>query len=117
MRISDWSSDVCSSDLAVGVEQGAKRRILDRPALHLIDLIIDHRQPAAVADDQQRHALLILKADLAVALQSQRARQPLAVAVGLDEIGDHRGGRLRYEERREGKEWVSRWRSRWSPSY
>src|SRR3546814_3587981 len=61
MRISDWSSDVCSSDLA---------------------------------DDQQRHALLILKADLAGALQRQRARQPLAVAVGLDEIGDHRGGRL-----------------------
>src|SRR3546814_4713614 len=26
MRISDWSSDVCSSDLAAGVEQGAPHR-------------------------------------------------------------------------------------------
>src|SRR3546814_7356790 len=75
------------------VEQHPERRILDRPALHLLDLIVDHRQPAAVADDQQRHALLILEADLAGALQRQRARKPLAVAVDLDEIGDHRGDR------------------------
>src|SRR3546814_1615012 len=57
------------------VEQHPERRILDRPALHLLDLIVDHRQPAAVADDQQRHALLILEADLAGALQRQRARR------------------------------------------
>src|SRR3546814_8167160 len=47
MRISDWSSDVCSSDLAVGVPAGAQgpdRRALgqDRPAAHLAVVGLGH---------------------------------------------------------------------------
>src|SRR3546814_13471263 len=36
MRISDWSSDVCSSDLAQAVDAGLQR--LERPAVLVVDV-------------------------------------------------------------------------------
>src|SRR3546814_11865656 len=106
MRISDWSSYVCSSDLhpigqlqsagrgiiahederdhaefgapgiahldahniriaranqlaiafdvAIGIEQRAQRRFADRPALDLLDLVIDKEQRAPVRSDERR---------------------------------------------------------------
>ncbi|MGC4090201.1 MAG: hypothetical protein QM756_20445 [Polyangiaceae bacterium] len=70
-----------------GIEQRAQRAVADRPALHLTHLVVDHRQRLAVADDQHRHALLVLEADLARVLERQHAADALAVAVGLGEIG------------------------------
>src|SRR3546814_3096525 len=80
MRISDWSSDVCSSDLII-------RRI----------------------------ALSFAAALLFFALLGWLAQQPwfyegLGVLPRLD-------GRNRSEERRVGKECVSKCRSRWSPDH
>src|SRR3546814_9114073 len=60
MRISDWSSDVCSSDLkrAEALSGGLKRRLnfaialLGRPKLLLLD------EPTAGVDPQSRNFLL-----------------------------------------------------------
>src|SRR3546814_18019891 len=108
MRISDWSSDVCSSDL--------------QPL---------YRQSAIYA----RHGVTLSRSTLAdwVAGSSQLLR-PLVQAlhryvmggnkVHADDTpvpvlapgrGQTRPGRLRSEERRVGKECVSTCRSRWSP--
>src|SRR3546814_8230444 len=81
MRISDWSSDVCSSDLLM---RGAEQR---GPARHFLDA--DFADPAAIeqrADDVRRHRDtahvfdLATRDRLAIADQcqrfEQRARQP-----------------------------------------
>src|SRR3546814_6998300 len=51
------------------IEQHRQRRIADRPALHLVHRIIDEEQRLAVADDEDRHALFVLEADLAGLLE------------------------------------------------
>src|SRR3546814_5124846 len=89
MRISDWSSDVCSSDLlpAEG-DAAAGERLGDQPE-------IGERR----ADQEVAGRLGILGKRLDVAGQG---------AGGL-------GQSVRSEERRVGKECVSTCRSRWSP--
>src|SRR3546814_16580368 len=97
MRISDWSSDVCSSDLE-DAEHGAEHE-----ADHHLDggdagmegepVVLDHVQelaphPAGRRDDELR--------------DTEPARQPLP-------------RRERWEERRVGEGSVSTCRSRWSP--
>src|SRR3546814_1940872 len=101
MRISDWSSDVCSSDLAVG-HRGA-----DRQADQFADLLVEkirRRDPRAGARDG--------------------AAVGHARRCGTD--GDARVGRrieaivsalARSEERRVGKECVSTCRYRWAPDH
>src|SRR3546814_19524568 len=93
MRISDWSSDVCSSDLA-GV----------RAHVHA-------PEPAQPADAGDR----VLR--LGERVQPVRGVGVLELHVGHLE---HRAGAAavlghRSEERRVGKECVSTCRSRWSP--
>src|SRR3546814_12597103 len=99
MRISDWSSDVCSSDLrasdstrgSIGliVEQTAE--IGDRPGCHALAQFIDRffERIEIFIECTTRHAC------------------------GLDHVIDHQMSRS--EERRVGKECVSTCRSRWSP--
>src|SRR3546814_14082964 len=91
MRISDWSSDVCSSDLASAAraEQEDMRRALaaDLEA-GLADHIMHHEQWM-----RSRDALLPL------------ARQKIDLETAIS------------EERRVGQECVSTCRSRWSPSH
>src|SRR3546814_18507567 len=95
MRISDWSSDVCSSDLEE-VEQ----------SLHVgVVVLLRHRtdaRPRALLDVEQqaRPAEALVGAELAVGAGAQRERAQEQV---------------RSEERRVGKECVSTCRSRWSP--
>src|SRR3546814_15004855 len=90
MRISDWSSDVCSSDL---VHPG--------PALDLVEAM-----EAEVERREQRHG-----APVAENLEQQAER--------MIRIRPVRYARLvvakRSEARRVGKECVSTCRSRWSP--
>src|SRR3546814_6583259 len=86
MRISDWSSDVCSSDLA------------------LLRVVANDLEPAFgdLGEDTRfaKHA-----SDLRAVLDSTLAAPPLnCTGVGA-----------RSEERRVGKECVSTCRSRWSP--
>src|SRR3546814_20805933 len=85
MRISDWSSDVCSSDLLYDIE--AIIKILTKPAglNFFLQLAVCGGDDAHV--DLQRHA----------------CADRLGFAI------------FRSEERRGGKEWVSPCRSRWVP--
>src|SRR3546814_12892792 len=107
MRISDWSSDVCSSDLdrhqaqpmpqqpATGRQNSRGEEVDAKPAQHLVRYVLE-----AVERRQ---------------LAQPRAQQTVAVE-GL--AGDaHLAPEFRSEERRVGKEGVSTCRSRWSPSH
>src|SRR3546814_12131273 len=89
MRISDWSSDVCSSDLRAGADRlHAFGNAFEQPSAVVV-VEVDHRRAQAVAREQPR----------------------LGRAVGLHVAVVVK----RSEERRVGKECVSTCRSRWSP--
>src|SRR3546814_10269824 len=90
MRISDWSSDVCSSDLAGAVM--LKTGLLGDAVLKDVDFTVEVRGLSQ-----------LLQADIGE-VYSPECRANL---------GDHRCKRS--EERRGGKECVSTCRSRWSP--
>src|SRR3546814_12314266 len=102
MRISDWSSDVCSSDLPVARLPG------EEDVVHVVgvallagvvDLVELGREGAAPADQ---------RVDLGN-LHASHHGQPVGCQHAQLLIG------LRSEERRVGKECVSPCRSRWSP--
>src|SRR3546814_18714147 len=98
MRISDWSSDVCSSDLPQRPVRGRHA-----PARHLrlqADLL---RAPAEIVG-----AIRLVDRD-------DRAR-PRSPRLDPDRARRSRACRSRSEERREGKECVSRCSTRWSPT-
>src|SRR3546814_18026221 len=103
MRISDWSSDVCSSDLG--------------PALE--------RLPVLIAADPA-HQVIEVGFPCGVfhgGIEKQTAEDDLAAGIGLAVQGSGAGfyclqpglGLLRSEERSVGKECVSTCRARWSP--
>src|SRR3546814_14842717 len=97
MRISDWSSDVCSSDLL-----GFATHVSDDPLAKAMEL-------AAVIADKNPHAIrgakrlcnMLADASDAEILQAESDEQIT----------------VRSEERRVGKECVSTSRSRWSPDH
>src|SRR3546814_13524114 len=87
MRISDWSSDVCSSDLTDSTDSSvelARQTVIDHGALSL----------AAYATDET------------VLEQVRKAAEQAGVSLSLN--------LTRSDERRVGKECVSTCRSRWS---
>src|SRR3546814_20338578 len=88
MRISDWSSDVCSSDLLVNV-----------PWDQALDIVLRAR-----GLDKRRDGNVLW-----VAPQKELADYELAVNQARIAVEN------RPEERRGGKECVSTCRSRWSP--
>src|SRR3546814_17431497 len=98
MRISDWSSDVCSSDLvetAVVDAERHRRAFTDRPAQPRPELIAD-ATPRPGGDARIRP-------------------HPCGHTAGR-RLRDRIAARLvRSEERRVGTEGVSTCRSRWSP--
>src|SRR3546814_16995268 len=99
MRISDWSSDVCSSDLDGRTRLHRHMHETVTEALQLIALPIRlARTPYALREDDDRLALL-------------------KHLHAIERIADHRTdtGKQRSEERRVGKERVRTCRSRWSP--
>src|SRR3546814_11376507 len=96
MRISDWSSDVCSSDLPLGLV-GAVLELLHDVAF----LLASSRLVGG------RHLVGLVAPGLKVARNVEFGRVVAALGVGLD----------RSAERRVGKECVSTCRSRWSPSH
>src|SRR3546814_16473345 len=105
MRISDWSSDVCSSDLVafgslnipydslIATQQQALTNRAASTGVAINDLIVSVNRPINLSD-------LKIKGVEATWVQ------PLAFLVK---------GLGRSEERRVGKEWVSTCKSRWSP--
>src|SRR3546814_17458421 len=124
MRISDWSSDVCSSDLSLGdiVEQ---HRDIERPARG--DLLDDRRRDRMVgpelaalnlrhetdrADRMLVDRIMMVHVELHLRDDAPEVRNETAEHAGLVHPEQHR---FRSEERRVGKECVSTCRSRWSP--
>src|SRR3546814_14590249 len=103
MRISDWSSDVCSSDLDV-VGEADHRGLGDQRVEHqrAFDLGGSH----AVARDVDD--VIDAAGDPVIAIRVA----PAAVA---REIIARIGREIRSEERRVGEEWVRTCRSWWSP--
>src|SRR3546814_12559467 len=116
MRISDWSSDVCSSDLPFhhlvphrgrdGEDIDVGLEYLDR---HIGGIVVEDIEPAMFG----HHALdcrldALLCGDIAV--------DRIRLAAGLCDLGHNQRTTFhRSEERRGGKECVSTSRSRWTP--
>src|SRR3546814_7078358 len=86
MRISDWSSDVCSSDL---LNLTAVRYLVEGLHRHIRQMLAQELEQRPAHERRRNHSK-------SRAICEQRL-----------------GGRS--EERRVGKEWVSTCRSRWSP--
>src|SRR3546814_18062639 len=100
MRISDWSSDVCSSDLS---RSPPRRNAFNRVRNTLLFLCIFNLSltaPQQLRESAHRRI---------VAHQPRRDRKMPLVANEAIPLRD------RSEERRVGKEFVSTFRSRWLP--
>src|SRR3546814_12842551 len=97
MRISDWSSDVCSSDLAplLGMLQNQGRRVA---------LVTDGRLSGASG-----------KVPAAIHVTPEAARDGALAKLREGDMVRLDGEAGRSEERRVGKECVSTCRTRWSP--
>src|SRR3546814_13980556 len=98
MRISDWSSDVCSSDLWLRANMRAKRPRNDAPREIITRGWERHVLGENNAIDFHAYTFCVLS-ELRVALR----RRDVFVAPSRSAV------------RRVGKECVSRCRSRWSP--
>src|SRR3546814_19067418 len=104
MRISDWSSDVCSSDL-ITVQEG--------DFLQRGDYLIDgNPDPHDILDVLGIEAL----AEYLVA-EIQEVYRLQGVKINDKHIEETVRQMLRSEERRVGKEWVSTCRSWWSTDH
>src|SRR3546814_11544093 len=96
MRISDWSSDVCSSDLIGPADCHARLSIACGPGA-----MFALRGHGWLGNDIGQPAALL------------QGRAQIVGGLVIDMIGEQQVGRS--EERRVGKECVSTCRSRWSP--
>src|SRR3546814_14514794 len=111
MRISDWSSDVCSSDLVpVSPYPLKKEPPMNMPAFRLPDTFL------------KRHDRSFIARPFAQRLLPSTGQPPawLTPRTAADEYPAEPNwliaeSHLRSEERRVGKECVSPCRSRWSP--
>src|SRR3546814_12497983 len=98
MRISDWSSDVCSSDLVAGFCIGE----IDRRVRGKVRIEHDVQQPALALGNDRRHA------------GNRPGERPLRIDIAQPPgtLGHEQASS---EERRVGKESVSTCRSRGAP--
>src|SRR3546814_4140201 len=95
LRISDWSSDVCSSDLIFAVEVGA-----GDVRAHVAERIAGREPDRGDREDRGDEETLVHRAhDVLAAAETHK--------IGADDRGDDR-----LEERRVWKECVSKCRSR-----
>src|SRR3546814_18376776 len=95
MRISDWSSDVCSSDLKWVPNQVFYDQLSKATLLKLL--------AEGCGNDAAENCQTMKRSDLAVTVNERLAGRRILPPA------------LRSEERRVGKECVSTCRSRWSP--
>src|SRR3546814_11656500 len=101
MRISDWSSDVCSSDLFRAFpDRGSESTQPPHTSAPNVGNI-----PLSGPQAETEHLRDLL----------QRSEKREADLIEERNAWREQAQRLRSEERRVGKEWVSPCRSRWSP--
>src|SRR3546814_11081793 len=106
MRISDWSSDVCSSDLRLAVIQ----RLDAEVRLGAVDVRRQQRNAEAL-QLLAEHVQLVGVAHVVGHRRGEELDRIVGLQVG-GMVGDQ--GIARSEERRVGKECVSTCRSRWA---
>src|SRR3546814_18377965 len=108
MRISDWSSDVCSSDL---------RALWPTLATGVVATCIAYVTFLFSGVDGLQQLAVFTIAGMAVAALSTRLLLPRLIDPAPRDFADSRmlARMWRSEERRVGKECVSTCRSRWSP--
>src|SRR3546814_14486301 len=121
MRISDWSSDVCSSDLR---EPRAVERVDEARALFArgpIARVHPPRLEIGAGRAARNLAIPLLAGQPDFEIIGARGREAhvagaqFHAAESEAELGEQGFGARRSEERRVGKECVSTCRSRWSP--
>src|SRR3546814_15076450 len=118
MRISDWSSDVCSSDLwSVAASYG--QRSDGRDDMFMLEVGIE--LPLFTANRQDR-GIAARRAEYEAALATREdARREQAARIRTDiaqwEALKRQGERDRSEERRVGKECVGKCRARWAQAH
>src|SRR3546814_13687604 len=101
MRISDWSSDVCSSDLRIAVSEGLHEDVDAPPVFDIVEAAAEAEQSDAVVIETLREML----SDPDCAFQPEAfLYQDFSVRC-----------RMRSEEGRVGEECVSMCRFRWWP--
>src|SRR3546814_15943179 len=115
MRISDWSSDVCSSDLPCG-----SRRLFQRLLPRQGQVLMESTVMTTIAEHIR--ATLPWGVALSVACGSHGTIKTTCPATCLGRFSarldfGHDPWRTRSEERRVGKECVSKCRSRWWPDH
>src|SRR3546814_12219396 len=123
MRISDWSSDVCSSDLrgliAADIREaealGHRVRLIgmaERDGADKGGGLYQHVQPCLVPAD---HPLAYVPGALnAVVAEGNFVGRPFFEGAGAG-AGPTASAIVRSAERRVGQDWVGTCRSRWSP--
>src|SRR3546814_16022709 len=105
MRISDWSSDVCSSDLSA-VLSTSKSRAIGLGALGFHTYLQTH----SVDFESFEAHLLNIEIFKGIRNEAERATKWMA-----ETWGEPEWCKGRWEERRVGKGGVSTCRSRWAP--
>src|SRR3546814_18246606 len=124
MRISDGSSDVCSSDLCAAIILGvigvSEKTILDEFAFtnEAVDLhaFIKANRAAGMGVTDAEHPLDRMNPEVRQALLSaDRVYLKAALDAVTEKYGSIEGYARRSEARSEGKEGVSRYKSRGSP--
>src|SRR3546814_11408851 len=119
MRISDWSSDVCSSDLPADGATGF-------PAAGDLEVVFNEVVDAAAGafalacDVSGGVALSHPASGAAFTLSTNTALhggEHCVLSIDAAKLTDAGGAHPRSEERRVGKECVSTCRSRWSPDH
>src|SRR3546814_12133202 len=115
MRISDWSSDVCSSDLLVVLLRGHFAQHLRAHVLELV-LELDLLGDGDAVLGNARSAEALLDHDIA-ALGTERDLYCIRKRIRAAQHAIPRVRRKRSEERSVGKGCVSTCRSRGSPSH
>src|SRR3546814_11262454 len=110
MRISDWSSDVCSSDLAIR-ERWAEQ-VNDALELAQVADRVDHRSYARQGVEVEP---TVKMGHASAAIERRAEREQIAAGEEPHAVTPRGQMNERSEERRVGKECVSTCRSRWSP--
>src|SRR3546814_19142277 len=109
MRISDWSSDVCSSDLADAIVDLVRAGVIQLLALEV------NLGAAEMLGEPLREIERARPSDIVLQIIGELGREGrvlLGRVIGLLDLEDQRS-----EERRVGKECVSTCRYRWSPDH